>query len=310
MPAVSVIILVYKVERYIEQCARSLFGQTLEDLEYIFVDDCTPDDSIAILNRVLDEYPGRRSQVKILHNDVNRGQAYSRRRGIEASSGEYIIHCDSDDWIEPEMYAKMYDLATREGKDMVICSASRHFSDHAQPVPGVTYSDDLIKTLLFQDVYYYLWNKLVVRRAYEGVLYWPEYNICEDMVLVFQLAYHCRSWGFVEDSLYNYRFVSESITSLEDTIEKVEHIRNNVDLVLAFLDDKGLSERYRCAILYYKYWVKQMAMNLPRSYYLHLYPETNLALLFDWDLSVAERLGHLTKLLGIHGVSKSFLRKK
>ena len=103
MPAVSVIVLVYKVEKYIERCARALFGQTMEDIEYVFVDDCTPDASMEMLERVLDEFPQRRSRVKVLRNDVNRGRAYSRRRGVGAASGEYIIHCDSDDWPEPDM---------------------------------------------------------------------------------------------------------------------------------------------------------------------------------------------------------------
>ena len=115
MPAVSVIIPVYGVEKYIERCARSLFEQTMEDLEYIFVDDCTPDASMDILARVMDDYPARRCQVKVLHNEVNRGLAYTRRRGVEASTGDYIIHCDSDDYVEKDIYEKLYAKATEEG---------------------------------------------------------------------------------------------------------------------------------------------------------------------------------------------------
>ena len=73
MPAVSVIIPGYKVERYIERCARSLFSQTLEDIEYIFVNDCSPDRSVEILEKVLEDFPQRKTQVKIISNPENRG---------------------------------------------------------------------------------------------------------------------------------------------------------------------------------------------------------------------------------------------
>lgn len=109
MPKISVIIPVYKAEPYIERCVRSLFSQTLDDLEYIFIDDCTPDNSISVLKAVLDEYPNRRDQVKIVNHQHNQGVSQSRQDGFDATTGEYVIHCDPDDWIEPEMYELLYD---------------------------------------------------------------------------------------------------------------------------------------------------------------------------------------------------------
>ncbi len=75
MPKVSIIILVYNIEKYIEKCARSLFQQTLDDLEYIFVNDCTPDNSINVIQDVLKDYPSRKNQVKIVNLEINSGQA-------------------------------------------------------------------------------------------------------------------------------------------------------------------------------------------------------------------------------------------
>ena len=82
MPKVSVIIAVYGAEKYIEKCARSLFEQTLNDIEYIFVDDCTPDKSMDILISVLSDYPNRKNQVKIIHNETNLKQGRTRAVGI------------------------------------------------------------------------------------------------------------------------------------------------------------------------------------------------------------------------------------
>lgn len=82
MAQVTIIVPIYRVEQYIEQCARSLMEQTLQDVEYIFVDDCTPDNSIEILQRVLNDYPDRKAQVKVLHNEKNKGLPRTRRVGL------------------------------------------------------------------------------------------------------------------------------------------------------------------------------------------------------------------------------------
>ena len=308
MPAVSVIVLVYKVEEYIEQCARALFEQTLEDLEYIFVDDCTPDASMQILERVLEDYPARRGQVKILHNEVNRGQAYSRRKGIESATGDYIIHCDSDDWPDPVMYEKMYAKAVAEKLDMVICDVRRIFSDHFERVHNITHTKDLLEDLCYHNIYHYLPNKLISRRVYECQLSWPVLNMCEDSCLILQMAPHCHNWGILDEELYNYRFNPNSISN-EDTQDLVEQIQSNLGIAFSSLDSLGLSKKYERAIRHLKYWAKSMAIILPWSYYLHLFPEINLPILFDRSFTKDERLGHLTKLMGIHGVSKVFSKK-
>ena len=88
MPKVSVIIPVYGVEKYIERCARSLFEQTLDDIEYLFIDDCTPDRSIEVLKSILEEYPNRKEQVIIHRMEQNSGQAAVRKWGSRfVSSG-------------------------------------------------------------------------------------------------------------------------------------------------------------------------------------------------------------------------------
>ena len=104
MPKVSVIVPVYNAGLYIERCSRSLFAQSLDDMEFIFVDDCSTDNGIEIVERVLDDFPSRKSQVRFLKNEHNLGQAGTRARGIKMATGDYVIHCDSDDWVEPNMY--------------------------------------------------------------------------------------------------------------------------------------------------------------------------------------------------------------
>ena len=92
MPAVSVIVLVYRVEEYIAQCARNLFGQTLRDVEFIFVDDCSPDGSMEVLENILDqEFPWRRSQVRILKNEKIRSMTHHNGMDRISSGRSRII---------------------------------------------------------------------------------------------------------------------------------------------------------------------------------------------------------------------------
>ncbi|MCS2593772.1 glycosyltransferase family 2 protein [Bacteroides thetaiotaomicron] len=98
-PLVSVIVPVYRAEKFIQRCARSLFEQTLEEMEFVFVNDCTPDSSMVILrgdNKK--EYPNRARQIRIVEHDQNKGSATARNTGLDNAHGSYIIYCDSDDW--------------------------------------------------------------------------------------------------------------------------------------------------------------------------------------------------------------------
>lgn len=93
---VSVIVPIYKAEQFIERCVRSLMEQSMkDDIEFVFVNDCTPDQSMQILERVINDYPERNNQIVIWNNPENLGVTRSRKKGVELSNGEYIGWCDS-----------------------------------------------------------------------------------------------------------------------------------------------------------------------------------------------------------------------
>lgn len=108
---VSVAIPVFNAERYIERCARSLFEQTHGEMEYLFVDDCSPDKSVEVLKKVVDEYSMRKTQVKILRHQKNSGSAAARRTAINAATGEWVGFLDSDDWLDKDFFACLLDAA-------------------------------------------------------------------------------------------------------------------------------------------------------------------------------------------------------
>lgn len=117
---VSILVPVYGVEKYIERCARSLFEQTYDNIEYIFVDDCTKDRSIEILQKVLEDYPNRKNQVKILHHDKNRGLSAARNTALDASTGDYLMHVDSDDYLRKDAVLLLAEKITTASSQVII----------------------------------------------------------------------------------------------------------------------------------------------------------------------------------------------
>ena len=116
MPIIRIIIPVYKAEGHLHRCVDSILAQSFTDFELLLVDDGSPDGS----GKICDEYAAKDSRVKVLHKQ-NGGVSSARQTGIENAAGEYTIHADPDDWIEPTMLEELYNKATEEDADMVMC---------------------------------------------------------------------------------------------------------------------------------------------------------------------------------------------
>ena len=240
MPKVSIIIPVYGVEKYIERCARSLFEQTLDDIEYLFIDDCTPDKSVEILKRVLEEYPHRKSQVVIHRMEQNSGQAKVREWGMRNATGEYVIHCDSDDWVDVHMYEKMYKKSVSADYDIVVCDY--YESDGISHVRKNEYISDKVEetmsSILLKKTHSVLWNKLVKKSIYNNEIIYPIANNAEDYALLVQLAYHSKSFGYVNEPLYFYFYNTSSLTKVmtnENLINRFNQSVYNIGIVESFL---------------------------------------------------------------------------
>lgn len=247
-PKVSVIIAVYNVEQFIEKCVRSLFGQTLDEIEYIFVDDCSPDNSISIMERVLTDYPERRDQVKIIRHNKNMGVSRSRQDGIDAATGEYVIHCDPDDWIELDMYEDLYLKANETDADLVICDYYSVNGDainyHSQEPKELT-SISLLESISGRNkisIHSGLWNKLI-KNNYVHKAKFP-YNIswCEDLCYLLDILKNDIKIAYISKPLYYYWNNPSSLghTFNKDALEKdlnlINHLKN--------LAEKSTDKRY------------------------------------------------------------------
>lgn len=207
-PKVSILVPIYGVEKFIERCATSLFEQTFQDIEFIFVNDCTPDNSIEILKNTLERYLHRKSQVQIINHEVNKGLAGARNTGVERASGDYILHVDSDDYLELNAIELLYNKALEENADIVTCNFLLEWETE-QKVAVQNIGEDkvhFIQLMLSAETMVGLVNKMIKRSLYidneikaiEGV------NLGEDFVTTPRLVYFSNKVTKVNEPLYHY----------------------------------------------------------------------------------------------------------
>lgn len=294
MIKVSVIIPVYGVEKYIERCARSLFEQTLEDMEFIFVNDCTKDNSVDILLKVINEYPQRKSHVHILNHEVNKGLPAARQTGIKAAKGEYIAHCDSDDWVSPDAYQVMYEIAVRENADMTICDF--FVSDGVTHRPYYTTLHNKEENNLF--VYINIWTRLVKHSLYENEIHYPNYAMFEDRVLSMQLTAFAKKVVTISKPLYYYFCNVESICRVfteEKCVLRWKQAVANTNIVMSALERKGLTEKYPIQVCRQKYEARHQIAPLTNKYVYYkmwasCYPEINKVMFFSKSIKFSEHI--------------------
>ena len=311
MPKVSVIIPVYGVEKYIERCARSLFEQTLDCIEYIFVDDCSPDKSIEILERVAGEYHSRlveeQKLVRIERMSKNSGLPAVRKYGIQFCTAEYIIHCDSDDWIEMDMYRIMYEEAKRNDADIVMCGykATDGVKVFKECYHQQTNKAKLLSSLLILHESWSVWNKMCKRSLYDSDIVYPTLAMGEDMVLTIQMVLNAQRIAVVNKALYNYFYNPNSITKVQSECSRYKHWKDsaeNAKTVISIFKKKGLEHKYVNELVYLKFLQKVLAGDLARKKkyskeWLEMFQEINWKTFSNPFIPNSRKLKYFVKLI-------------
>lgn len=236
---VSVIVPVYGVEGYIERNVRSLMEQTLLDcIEFIYVDDATRDKSISIVKNVVRQYPHRVRQVSIISHDSNKGLPVARNTGLEHAKGEYVFHCDGDDFVEPDMLELMLEKAEREDADMVWCDWFLTFGENERPMaqPQATTARAALSAMLNGSMKYNVWNKIVKRDLYtsSGILFPAGRAMGEDMTMI-KLVANAKTVASVSKPLYHYIRVNTGAMTQQYDEAKLRILRQNVDDAVSYL---------------------------------------------------------------------------
>lgn len=296
MPAVSVIIPVYNVEPYMARCARSLFGQTLKDIEFLFIDDCSPDRSIAIMREVLEEYPERKEQVTVYRMPNNSGQAAVRMQGIKLATAEYLIHCDSDDYIDITTYERMYNKAKSEDLDIVTCNVA---VERDGVVTEVVNGECTSVARMLQG--YEKWNLYcrLTRKDLLEDIFPPIANMGEDMVISVQTQLKAKSNGHIEAPLYYYCFRFDSITNEagnDALLARWKSLIKNANLLLDILVKYYGYSGDEPEIIHYKYRTGRTMIrplvHIPkyRSLWKETFPEVDKRILFLHSISLEEKI--------------------
>lgn len=263
---ISIIVPIYKVEKYIKQCVSSILAQTYKDIEVILVDDGSPDNCPAIC----DEFAKSDKRVKVIHKE-NGGLMSARQAGLRAASGEYVGFVDGDDWIESDMYENFAKVIEQYNPDMALCEFYFSYQDRdetsSQNLSKEFYNksqmtEEIYPTMLFKDRFYNFginpccWSKVFKKQLLENNLYkvTPKIKIGEDAAFTYPCLLEAKSLAYVDKKLYHYRINPKSMTKsydpnyestilipyniLKDTFAgQSDHFQNQLDYYLLYLSN-------------------------------------------------------------------------
>ncbi len=302
---ISVVTPIYGVERYIEHCARSLFEQTItEGVEFIFIDDCTPDGSIDVLNAVLNEYPKRKEQVRIIHHKQNKGLPQARKTGIEAANGKYILNIDSDDWIETNALEVLIGKASATDADIVLFDFARVSEDSDTTTMQKVRINNALSEMLKGKLPWSTCNKLFRRSLYfeRGPITFPISFMAEDMVQTYQLVSRANRIKYLPLPLYYYRRPEPSSQKNLGTDARriFEQTKENIELLINAenLDQKQPIVADRLRLIAKLSLSPSVSSHTTRRDYMLAYPELNIRILFNPIVPMRNRFHHLFIMFG------------
>lgn len=232
---VSVIVPIYNVEKFISRCAASLLKQTLQEVEFIFVDDATPDSSIRALQETIEDYPQRKGQVKLIRHENNEGLPTARNSGLVVAKGEYVFHCDGDDFVEPDMLEQLYRTAKGKSADIVWCDWWLSFGQNERYMQQPSYATaiEALKGILSGVMKYNVWNKLVRRQLYvkHSISFPSGYGMGEDMTMI-RLFARAKTVAYQANAYYHYVQLNTAAFSRTYSDSHLKELQHNVSIVI------------------------------------------------------------------------------
>lgn len=235
MKLLSIIIPIYGVEKYIEECLDSIISQECEgiDLECILIDDCTPDNSMTVVSKKLQEYHGGINFI-IKHHDINRGHCAARNTGLKYASGDYVLFVDSDDILAPKALQSLYEELNKTNVcevDVIMGNAydrmdKRCIMDFDDDTSFLIENnkEEALRKLLSRELFHTSWNKLVKKTMLiRDKIYFEEGIINEDLLWSYLVFLHAKSVLIVPKVTYIY--AKDNPTNITNTSEeRITHI--------------------------------------------------------------------------------------
>lgn len=214
MELISVIVPIYNVEKYLENCIESIIEQSYEKLEVILVDDGSTDNC----PNICDKYSKKDKRITVIHQE-NRGLSSARNSGIDIANGKYLVFIDSDDAVEKDMILKMYNKLKEDESDLVICNYRiideiGKFGESNSISSGVWSKSDFWENYYSNQLVFCVvaWNKLYKSEVFDSLRY-PVGKYHEDEFVIDKIIETCNKISILNDSLYLYRIRKASIMS-------------------------------------------------------------------------------------------------
>ncbi|MFZ4863872.1 glycosyltransferase family 2 protein [Sphingobacterium sp. Mn56C] len=308
-PVVSVIVPIFKVEAFIKKCVQQLLQQSLDNIELLFVDDASPDNSLLILKEELSLYKGQKT-FKIIQHRQNLGLPAARNTGLKEASGDFVFHCDSDDWLDKNALESLVTCAEQQHADIVFCdwylsyrAKERYMSQYVDGV-DLTKPTEVVRAILSGKLKYNVWNKLVRRKLYTDHNIWfpAGYGMGEDMTMI-QLFAFAKRTAYLPQALYHYVQLNTGAFTKTVSQKHLEQIKYNVETLLNFVE-KFWKGQFNQELHFFKLNVKLpfLISTDIQSYerWLLWYPESNAYI--DRNPLFSKR----TKLLQKWALQKNF----
>ena len=238
---VSVIVPVYNVDRYLKKCLDSLVMQTLKDIEILVINDSSPDTSQAIIDEYKEKYPQIRSFIK-----ENGGVSSVRNFGLKEATGEYVGFVDGDDYVEEDMYEKLYDLAKRNDANVAVCAY--YYDKNGKETVKTEYHYQDSREMLTR-FYGVLWNKIYRKDYLDSLDFsFPEGRRFEDSSYLTHMALTMKDFVFTDEPLIHYVQHEGSLTntSSRTVLDAIEMLKD----LKAYYTAKGKDEEYRSELEY------------------------------------------------------------
>ncbi|MBO4897376.1 MAG: glycosyltransferase family 2 protein [Clostridia bacterium] len=263
MPKISVIVPVYKVEKYIHRCIDSILNQTFSDFELILVDDGSPDNC----GRICDEYAECDDRIKVIHKE-NGGLSDARNAGIDwafkNSGSEWLTFIDSDDWVHEKYLELLFAAASENGVSLSSCG-HKPLKDISE-TENIIENDDVIidsPENMFQKGLEYTeynfttaWGRLYKKDLFEKIRY-PKGRLHEDELTTYKLIYQCDKIAVIKAPLYYYFQNAEGIMSQKDSPAKMSDRLTGVLEQIDFFYKNGFPVSFGVAIKHYAFLIKE-----------------------------------------------------
>lgn len=241
-PLVSILVPVYNVESYIEKCCQTLFGQDYDNIEYVFVDDASPDNSVQVIKNVLEGFPWRKTNVRIVSHEQNRGLSAARNTAIQYASGEYLLHVDSDDFLELDAVSILIDQACNTDADIVVFNMKHVYKnmtyDEQQDIAIDKF--EYLKQLVTYQASVCVCGKLYKATLFKncGIHFVEGLNFGEDYVVTPRIVYYAEKIVYCNKCLYNYVHYNENSYTASYKPKNIDDLVRSLEILSVFFRDK------------------------------------------------------------------------